>query len=203
MKSLTEFGMAEFLTALAAKTPTPGGGAVACVAGALGAAQAMIVIAYSIGKKDLAEHQGALAAAQGRLERCRALLLQLGDEDAECYRHLNELQKMKDAGADPGHRGNLAEASLACAVVPGAAMAACIDALEQCEKVANISNKHLRSDLWIAAIMLEAAARAGRCNVEVNLPGLGDDVTRDKMQAGAALLGGKATSLLKTIVPMS
>ena len=41
----------EFLNAVAAREPTPGGGAVAATAGALGAALARMVAAYSISPK--------------------------------------------------------------------------------------------------------------------------------------------------------
>ena len=42
-----------FLSATAAKQPTPGGGSVAALAGALSSAIGEMVLSYSIGKKDL------------------------------------------------------------------------------------------------------------------------------------------------------
>ena len=53
----------DFLTALAAKQPAPGGGSVAALAGALAAAMGEMVLNYSIGKKDLAAHEPTLRAA--------------------------------------------------------------------------------------------------------------------------------------------
>ena len=43
--------MRAFLTDLAARSPTPGGGSLAALLGALAASQAQMVIAYTLGKK--------------------------------------------------------------------------------------------------------------------------------------------------------
>ena len=65
----------EFCDALAAKTPSPGGGATAAIVGAVGASQLLMVAEYS---KIPLDARGALRAAI-------AALLQLADEDAEAY----------------------------------------------------------------------------------------------------------------------
>ena len=55
--------LADFLNAAAAKQPTPGGGSIAALAGALAASMGEMVLNYSIGKKSLAEHEPALRDA--------------------------------------------------------------------------------------------------------------------------------------------
>jgi len=49
-------------------------------------------------------------------------------------------------------------------------MAAACDLLRHFERLASITNKHLRSDLAIAAVLADAVVRAGRWNVAINLP---------------------------------
>ena len=44
----------EFLSATAAKTPTPGGGSVAALVAAIGASLAQMALGFSVGKKALA-----------------------------------------------------------------------------------------------------------------------------------------------------
>ena len=53
---LTEKSCAEFAEKLASKEPVPGGGGVAALAGALGAALGTMVANYSIGKKAFFGH---------------------------------------------------------------------------------------------------------------------------------------------------
>ena len=69
MTSLSSLRFAELLDQIGAKTPAPGGGAVACASGALAASLAHMVVAYSLGKKWLAAHQDALALDGEIVER--------------------------------------------------------------------------------------------------------------------------------------
>ena len=82
------------LDGVCAKSPTPGGGAVASVVGALSAALAGMVVNYSVGKKNLAAHEPELRAALSRLEHARAMLIQLAREDAESFGAMNELSRL-------------------------------------------------------------------------------------------------------------
>ena len=56
MSSFSTLTLGDFLAATASKAPTPGGGAVAGVTVALGAALGQMVIEYTLGKKRFAEH---------------------------------------------------------------------------------------------------------------------------------------------------
>jgi formiminotetrahydrofolate cyclodeaminase len=174
------------LAALAAKTPAPGGGAAACATGALAAALAGMVVSYSVGKKDLAPHQPALLAAQQELARARTVLLTLGDEDAQAYALLNALQKLPET--DPRKAAELPAASLACVQIPLACVAVNADLLRLMERLSTTSNRHLRSDLAIAALLADAAARAGAWNVRINLPLLPDESARAARERELAAL---------------
>jgi formiminotetrahydrofolate cyclodeaminase len=167
--SFTSLSLGEFLEQTGAKRPTPGGGAVASVVGALGVALGQMVVAYSIGKKNLAEHQEFLAQAAQRLSRARDVLLRLADEDAAAYGLVNELSKLE--AWDP-RREELPGAQLASAQVPLLVAGVCVEVLRLLIELEPKSNVHLRSDLAIAAILSEATARSAAWNVVVNLPAL-------------------------------
>lgn len=164
--------MHQVLDAVAAKTPAPGGGFVASAVGGLAAALGQMALAYSLGKKSLAEHEGANRAAEDRLHSARTLLLQLAQEDAQAYELVKELSRLtKD---DPRRRRELPGAAMAATQAPVATAAACADLLRLFESLTATTNAHLRSDLAIAAILADAGARACRWNVLVNLPALID-----------------------------
>src|SRR5262249_30199649 len=90
----------EFLAALAAKQPTPGGGSVAAIAGALAAAMGEMVINYSIGKKNLIAHEPKLREALAELTRARGMLLELMIEDQLAFEKLTAARKACNNAGD-------------------------------------------------------------------------------------------------------
>ncbi len=170
MSSLISLRFGDLLSQVAAKTPAPGGGAVACSTGALAASLAHMVVSYSLGKKSLAAHQDSLQHAAAALTRTRELLLELAEEDARAYSLVNELMKLPES--DPYRKQHWGPAIDASIQIPMAAIAACADLLRLCETLAPITNTMLHSDLAIAAILAESAARASRWNVLVNVAAL-------------------------------
>lgn len=170
MTQLSSVTVEALLATVAAKTPTPGGGAVASTVGALAAALAQMVVSYSVGKKNLAEHQGRLEEAAKTLERARGMLLTLADEDAEAYGLVNELSRLPDG--DERKARELPGATGASVQVPLAVAATCVDLLRLFEELAGKTNKMLRSDLAIAAVLAEATVRSSRWNVAINAPSL-------------------------------
>jgi formiminotetrahydrofolate cyclodeaminase len=170
--SFGEMSVNEFLVAVGSKTPTPGGGAVASAVGALGSSLAQMVLNYSIGKKNLAQHEGRLRGAMLQLTRASELFMALAAEDAEAYGAVNALSRLPED--DPRRKRELPEALAASVQVPMTTIAACVDILRLFEELASITNKHLRSDLAIAAVLADAAARSSRWNVLVNMAGITD-----------------------------
>ncbi|MGE3107478.1 MAG: cyclodeaminase/cyclohydrolase family protein [Phycisphaerales bacterium] len=157
-----------FLRDLGSKTPTPGGGAVAAITGATAAALARMVVSYSLGKKNLAEHQPALEQAAAALDRARDVFLELADEDAAGYAVLNDLQKRPDA--DARKAAEMPAAVQAAVQIPLACAAAACDLLRSCESLVTRTNRFLRSDLAIAAVLAEGAVASACWNVRVNAP---------------------------------
>jgi formiminotetrahydrofolate cyclodeaminase len=162
----------DLLDAVAAKSPAPGGGFVASAVGALAAALGQMVLAYSLGRKSLAEHESHNAEVDRRLLQTRLLLLQLAKEDAAAYEIVNELQRLPED--DARRAKELPGAAMAATQIPLAVAAACTDLLRLCESLTGTTNPWLRSDLAIAAVLAEAGARACRWNVAINLSLLDD-----------------------------
>ncbi|MDX2116030.1 MAG: cyclodeaminase/cyclohydrolase family protein [Planctomycetota bacterium] len=176
----------DILDAVASKTPTPGGGAVTGCVAALAAALAQMVVSFSLNKRDLAAHQPTLEAAAAQLERARKLLLELAAEDMAAYETLNAAFKIpKD---DPARPQALQAAARQAVQPPLATIAACADLLRLYETLAGITNRQLRSDLAIAAILTEAVARASRWNISINAPLLAPDDAHQARERTAEML---------------
>src|ERR1043165_8530039 len=132
-----------------------------------------MVVAYSLGKKSLAAHETDLQAGSRALERARDIFVGPGEEDAPPSALVNELSRLPDT--DPRRAAELPGAIEASIQVPRAAIATCTELLRLCGSLAPITNRHLHSDLAIAAVLAEAAARANLWNIRVNaalLPGI-------------------------------
>jgi formiminotetrahydrofolate cyclodeaminase len=194
--TLPELTFAELLDRVAAKSPTPGGGAVASAVGALAAALAQMVVNYSLGKKNLAPHQPQLESDLADLERAGRLMLDLAAEDAAAYASVNELSRLPEG--DARRVRDLPAATQASVDAPLATIAASLALLRRFEALAARTNRHLRSDLAIAAILAHAAARASRWNVLVNAPGL-PAPARDRTLTHAADMVNQAGELTSRV----
>ena len=171
----------EFAEMLAAKTPAPGGGAVAAVTAAHAAALGAMVLEFTIGKPKFAASDESNASALRRLTQLRHHALELADRDAEAYGALNALWKLpKDAPT----RLEAWDAAVAAAIdAPQAILDAAAEIATNCSALAACTNTNLASDLAIAIDLACVAARAAAHNVEVNLPSVTDDGDRNTRRA--------------------
>ena len=161
-----------FTAAAAAKQPTPGGGAVTALAGALAATMGEMVLQYSVNKKDLAAHAAVNAEVLAELTRARGALLELMAEDQSVFA---ELTAAKKAGRD------IAIFVEACIAVPQAIGTLALAILDLAVRVAPTSNRFLASDLAVCGELATAAVRSAVHNVRANLPGIDAD-RRDELE---------------------
>lgn len=170
----------DLLTAVAAKSPTPGGGAVTSFTTALAAALAQMVINYSVGKKTLAAHDALHLQALHTFGELAERAIALAEQDAKAYAHLNELQKLDKKNE---RRGREFAGAVAAAIdAPKAVLDVSLQMLELMKALLGTTNPHLKSDLAIAAILADAAARAAAWNIRINLPLLEDQSQRQNLQ---------------------
>lgn len=158
------------LEALASKSPAPGGGAAAGIVGATAAALVGMVVSYSVGRKSLEPHQAFLEDASVRLTRACSMFMILADEDAAAYAHLNTLMKLPED--HPDRVAGWSDAVNNAIAPPRATLAAATDLLRLCQELLGKTNPYLNSDLAVAAVQAEAAARSAAWNVRVNIPSL-------------------------------
>lgn len=161
-----------FLADLAARQPVPGGGAAAGVVVATAAGLASMVVAYSIGRKALAEHAAELESIAARLETLRSDALAAAEDDARAYAELQSLWGLDKE--DPRRVERWAAAVDAAIEAPRSIMTIAVEILEISERLEDRSNRMLRSDLAIAATLADAGHRSAAANVRINLPLLDD-----------------------------
>jgi methenyltetrahydrofolate cyclohydrolase len=149
-----------FLDALASDAPTPGGGAVAAIAGASGAALISMVCNLTIGRKDYEEAD----------ERMRGVL------DAAAFGSVMAAFKMpKETDAQKAVRAQaIQEGYEAAATVPLEIAKRAGELMELAREATEIGNANAASDGACAAQALSAAVWCATYNVEVNAAALKD-----------------------------
>lgn len=188
MKTMAEQTLTDFLAALAAPTPAPGGGAAAAISGATAAALVEMVAGLSIKKSP----DGADAALQQRtaaqMATLRAELLTLADDDANAYNAFIQamrLPKVEEHERDARSRAMSAAAEHA-AKVPLKTLRAITAAAEAARLLTGRSLVSAASDLDVALRFARAAGLSAAENVEANLPFIDDPETRATLANQAA-----------------
>ena len=165
---LADLTVRDFLDRLASKQPTPGGGSVAALSGALAAGLGEMVCQYTLGKPKFAAVEPRIAQLNEQLSRARHLLTQLSDEDAAAYAALNAAFAFDKA--DPARSTHVAAAALPAATVPLEAAAISVWVRNTCDELSRSANPQLKSDAQAAVVLADAARLAALANVAVNLP---------------------------------
>lgn len=163
----------ELLEATAAGTPTPGGGAIAAVAGALGAALAGMVAGLTVGRKKYAAVAGEAQQVQLEAARLRDELAEAAVADAASFEAL--LAVFRDETLDEEARQAAVEAATVhTGEVPLGVMRLARDAARLAQTMARLGNTNAVTDAATGGIMARAAAQAAALNVRTNATGLQD-----------------------------
>jgi glutamate formiminotransferase len=178
------------LEAVAAATPTPGGGSVSALAGALAAALGQMVAGLARKKKSHAQYVEPLSAEIAELETRARDLAGAMDRDAASYDAVLAAFKMpKESAEDQRRRDAAIEAATRGATeVPMGVAEAAADLLERLRQLEGITPASMASDLRVGKLMATAAANGALANVQINLETLSDSAYISKMNLrGAAV----------------
>jgi formiminotetrahydrofolate cyclodeaminase len=176
-----------------AKKPAPGGGSVSALAGALAAAMSEMSANFTAGKKKFADVEETIQQMLEDLAACRDVLLGLMDLDVEAYGAVNRAYSMpRDTDEDKAARRQAIDAALRGAMqAPLAVAQNCARVGEIADRLADIGNPNLITDVGVSAILAEAAFAAARLNVEVNLKFLDDPELRRRATAEMDDIGAR------------
>ncbi len=166
----------KFITSLAAKTPTPGGGACAAMAGAMGTALYLMVVRFSRGKKANAERDDDLAAAETVLDDHLQRILPMAEQDCAAYDLVSSAYSLPKETEDEKaiRKGAIQEAMVGAMVVPEETMCMIRDVFGAVDRIIDCVGKNIVSDLGSGAELLRAGAESAYFNVRINAAFLDD-----------------------------
>ena len=156
MKPVPEMTVSEFIKELGSKTPSPGGGAVAALSGAMGAAQLLMVAEFATWEEGKDPKAGLRAFSQGLLDYARM--------DAEAYAAYSEARSKRKEDPD-----GYAKALERITEVPVGVMESCVGALVLAAEILPRAPKWFACDVSIAVNSLMTGAQGGRALAGSNL----------------------------------
>ena len=176
-ESYSTHTLREFLAALAADTPAPGGGAAVAVASAFAAA--LVEMAAELSRDHDAGNR--MPELRERAAAARREAARLADEDTLAYGRVIDAQRLP--ARDPSRQERVAGSLSEAADVPLAIAQEAADLAELAAEVAAAGNPNLRGDALAAALLAEAAAQAAARLVEINLAAADGDARTDRARA--------------------
>ena len=174
---LVEQRVIDFVAATASKEPTPGGGAIAALTAATGAALAEMVANLTVGKKGYEAVQPEMEELQAKAEAIRKRMLELSQADADVFNiFMNALGLPKNTDEEKAARtAAIQQAYKDAAMVPFEIGELANQIFDLAELASRKGNHNLITDGIIAAINARAAVKSAFLNVRINLSGIKDE----------------------------
>lgn len=171
---LEHLSIRDFTEKLGSANPTPGGGSVAALCGALGAALSAMVSRLTLGKQKYRDAWQSMEAVQQSSEHLSDHFLGLVQEDTDAYNGVVAAVKLpKDTKEQKASRQEAIQvASKRAAEIP-------LDTLRAAEKLILVAkdavergNPNTITDAGAAVQLARTAAVVAACNVLINLPSI-------------------------------
>jgi len=187
-----------YLDALASDAPTPGGGAVAALAGATGAALISMVCNLTIGRTGYEEAEERMRGVLDEAEASRTALLDLADQDAAAFGAVMAAFTMpKETDAEKAVRSQAIQAGYeAATTVPLEIAKRAAELMELAREATEIGNANATSDGACAAQALSASVWSATYNIEINAAALKDPAKAQALRDEVSALRAHAEALL-------
>ena len=184
VEHLASLSVKSFLSELGSSSPAPGGGSVAALSGALGAALVSMVCHLTIGKKGYENVSDEMNEVLKKSNALKEKLTLLIDEDTNVFNNVMAAYKMpKETDEEKEKRRNAVQNALKNATnVPLDVMKQCVNVLTLAKTVSEKGNKSSVSDAGVAALMSLAGLNSAALNVEINLSGIKDEKFVSEME---------------------
>lgn len=166
-----------FMDKLASKSPEPGGGSVAALTGALGAALVSMVANLTLGKEKYKDVQPQIELLLKDSEKLRAEMQGLIQKDTEVYGALSAVYKMpKNTDEEKAARtAKMQEALKNACQVPFEIGLKSLDVAKLASRAAEIGNVGAVSDAGVAVLLAQACAQSSALNVKINVNSIKDE----------------------------
>ncbi len=192
---LAEMKVTQFADVLASDAPAPGGGSVAALEGALGAALTAMVCTLTEGKKQYADHRDFVLEVQTKASTLQAKFIDVMDRDTEAFMVVSRAFSMPKATDEEkaARSAAIQKGLVGCTETPFEMMNLAAETIALTESLLGRFNESAASDLGVAALSLRAAVQGAWLNVLINIGSLKDRELAESYRA-------KGEELVKTVL---
>ena len=190
---------------LSSDSPAPGGGSVAALCGALGAALSAMVGNLTVGKPEHEEVWAEMSEVGERAQDLKEWFLSAVDQDTEAFNAVMAAMRLpKKSPEESKARDAAIEAATQQATsVPLHVLERALEVIEAADVMATRGNPNSASDAGVAALCARTCAEGAYLNVLINLPGINDTTwarqTRQKAEKAVARARDAAANVVAAV----
>jgi formiminotetrahydrofolate cyclodeaminase len=188
---LDQLSVREFITELSSGNPTPGGGSVAALCGALGAALSAMVANLTVDREKYEQTRNSMEEVKKTASNLSARFLELMQEDADTYQKVMaafELPRETDEQIT-SRQAAIEEAMKKAATVPLETLRASEELIRVAREAVRGGNPNAITDAAAAVQLANTTAVVASYNVQIN-------ISRIKDQAFVAKCEKEVTDIL-------
>jgi len=191
----------DFIDEVSRDSAAPGGGSVAALSGALGAALGTMVANLSISKSGFEKEQKRLNHIAQKGQIIKDKLIQAIDEDTSAFDQVIKAMRMpKDTENEKEARNiEMQKGYQIATLVPLNTVGNCKEALNICHDISKIMDDAMASDVGSGAWMANAGAISAAYNVRINIKSIKDREFCDETNKKLEKLLDECSILLKKI----
>lgn len=180
----------KFTEDIASKTPTPAGGSVSALCGAMSAALTAMSVNYTVGKEKFKDREAEMNKLSADVQKLRKNFMQLMQQDIEAYNNYSSALKMPKETDSEQHARYIAmqQTLRESSEVPLAVLECCHHATICAQQACQMANPNLITDSYAAAVLANAAAHIASYNVRTNISGISDKKVAAKYRVRMANL---------------
>ncbi len=192
----------EFVDEVSRESPAPGGGSIAALAGALGAALASMVSNLSIGKRGTEEVEEDLKPVADRAQEIKAALVRAIDDDTNAFNTYMEARRLPGkTDEEKKIKAQAIQNGLKQAVaVPLRTAQLSAEAIELAGKAADRGNINSVTDAGVGAHIAFSGVIGGVFNVLINLGEISDKTFVEEMRKTCRSLENDARKKLEQVM---
>jgi len=172
----------DYLSRLASRQPTPGGGAAAALHAAQGAALVAMVARYTTGAK-FEQHAALVARITSAADHLVVEALRLADADEHAFQSVIDAYKLPSDTDElkAAKAAAIQDALIQAAQTPAQLIGVAGEIVDLAGDLLDAANPNVISDVAAAADAARAAATTARVNIDINVVAIKDSAARTRL----------------------